>query len=242
MCRFFHLIVLAVGFLFFITSLTCLAEEEKPERVGYISDFLVINLRDNIKRPFSVTGVVRSEEEVKITEEKEGYFRITTENGKTGWISKQYVKSQLPKSRIIKQLEEKIMMLEEQLQQGEASLPENDVIAELKKDIEQLQGRLAEKENEIARLSSGTFNGKKFESVSKENQFFLKQLNQLKNTYNSLLTEYNNDKSSLSECYSINSRLQDKRNFYWFGCGALVFLLGLLAGKIGTKKRNKFSF
>ena len=241
MYRSLQVIFLILSFFVIFDTYNCLGEEEQQEATGYISDFLVINLRDNIQRPFTVTGVVKSEEEVKIIEENNEYFKVRTQAGKTGWIAKQYVKSALPKSVIIQQLQEKITQLEKKLQ-GEKDFSSQDDVAVLRDTLKTMKKELDDKNDQIARLSHVSSEGKKIETVVKEKEFILVQLKKLKDTYNNLLEEYTKEKSSLNECHSINSRLKDLQNYYWFGCGALVFFFGILVGKIGGRKKSKFSY
>ena len=241
MYRSFQIIFLIICFFVIFDTCNCLGEERQREATGYISDFLVINLRNNIQRPFTVTGVVKSEEEVKIIEEKNEYFKVRTQTGKIGWIARQYVKPALPKSMVINQLQKKIILLEKRLQEKQSFSQQNDVTA-LQIQLNTMQKELEDKKNQIARLSHVSSGGGKTETVLKEKEFILKQLKKLKATYNNLLEEYTKEKSSLKECHSINSRLRDLQNYYWFGCGALVFFFGIVVGKIGGRKKSKFSY
>lgn len=240
MHRSFQIIFLMISFFVIFDAGNCVGEELQ-EPTGYISDFLVINLRDNIERPFTVTGVVKSEEEVKIIEENKEYFKVRTQNGKTGWIAKQYVKSSLPKSMIIKQLQEKISLLEKRLNEKQVFSNQDDVSV-LQNQLNTMQKELEDKKNQIVRLSRVSSEGKKIETVLKEKEFIFLQLKKLKDTYNNLLEEYTKEKSSLNECLSKNSKLKNLQNYYWFGSGALVFFFGILVGKIGGRKKSKFSY
>ncbi|WP_457575566.1 hypothetical protein [Desulfomarina sp.] len=142
---------------------------------------------------------------------------------------------------VIKQLQEKIILLEQRLQEKESFSNQDDVTA-LHNQLNVMRRKLEDKKNQIARLTLVSSEGKKMETVLKEKEFILIQLKKLKDTYNNLLEEYTKEKSSLDECQSTNSRLKDLQKYYWFGCGALVFFFGILVGKIGSRRKSKFSY
>ncbi len=57
--------------------------------VRYVSDYLVVNIRDNVEKPFNTVGAVQSDEQVEVLERNGKYLKIRTLDGKEGWIKEQ---------------------------------------------------------------------------------------------------------------------------------------------------------
>jgi SH3 domain protein len=74
----------------------------------YVTDRLYLSLRKGPGLGEPSLGLLESDTKVDVLETKGNWARITTENGRTGWVMKRYLVNDLPKSLVIKQLEEQI--------------------------------------------------------------------------------------------------------------------------------------
>ncbi len=77
----------------------------------YVSDYLTINIKDNIEKPYKVVAKVKSNDPLIIIEENETYAKVETPDKQVGWIAKQYLTANLPKNLVIEQLKQEIKEL-----------------------------------------------------------------------------------------------------------------------------------
>lgn len=263
--------------------------------IKYVSDFLIVNIKDSIEAPFTVVTTVKSDQKLEVLETKGKYLKIRTEDNKEGWISNRYLKSSVPKNVTIakqkieiEQLSEKITQYENQgtalpdastknkdeikllkfklaelskvhqsLQKDYQSIldnpPKDDEL--LAKTVKELRAKLVflEDENKKLQLNSQQ------QPVEPSSNLADKELQELKLQYTNLLqssenigliTEerdallLNTEKSEqiIQTLQVENKDLLNKQRIYWFLAGAVVFTFGVLFGKIGSKKKNRFSY
>lgn len=208
-------------------------------KTRYVSDYLKINLKDRLDKPYEVIATVQSDDPVQLLEESDNYWKVSTPDGKEGWIAKHYLKSELPKSTVIKQLRQEITDLKSQLSAlstvpgagaGSSSPSCKDLEEKIKNSetvIHNLQQRLAEAQTaQPASTLSG--NGNSAETTP-ENHVWL-------------VEEYEKRGEQIEELQKNLAKKEDRTRFFWFIAGALVFLVGLLAGKTGNRKKNKFTY
>jgi hypothetical protein len=67
-------------------------------------------------------------------------------------------------------------------------------------------------------------------------------LEQTPENYALLVSEYEKRGKKIDELQQIVGKKEDQTRFLWFGAGAIVFLIGLLAGKTGNRKKNKLMY
>lgn len=230
-------------------------DSQTTEDIRYISDFLVINIKDRLERPFTVVGIVKSGDPVKILEENETYFKVETAAGKTGWISKQYVKSETPKPIIIKQLEREIDGLKSQLLtvQSEAGhVPAdnqeecNAALNDLEQKLRDAEATIAQLEQERERLAQESTpvdqQSEEWIKLHNDNNALNKDLAKTREEYGQLVAEFDKRGKTIAELQNTLAKQENKTKFLWFGAGALVFLVGMFAGKAGSKKKSKFTY
>jgi SH3 domain protein len=149
-------------FILFCIAFTpfCLISQAEAE-TRYVSDYLTINLRDNIEKPYQVVAKVKSNDPLTVLEENENYAKVETEEKKVGWIAKQYLTTSLPKHLVIEQLKKEIESLKLQ-SSATPSSPSADpadstgvesIVAErdrLQAELKAAMTRLTELQNSIA--------------------------------------------------------------------------------------------
>ena len=72
---------------------------------GYISDRLIIYLKDRTEEPNKNVARVQTGDKIEIIGTKEDYHLVKTEEGQEGWILKQYILFSKPKEILIKTLQ-----------------------------------------------------------------------------------------------------------------------------------------
>lgn len=189
----------------------------------YVSDYLIVNVRDNIEKPYSVVATVQSDEALEVIEESGRYAKVRTSDGSVGWIAKQYLKPELPKNIIIEQLETEISSLKKQLaslKQYEALSLNPDQIQQTVLDLQAQNNNLnnelnvllqtnQEQEQELAKL-------RKLAVVSKENIDLLAQYEAAKTTIESLQNsieeqrqQLQKDEETANELASLKSKYEE---------------------------------
>lgn len=222
------------------------AQSESEDSLHYISDVLVINIRDKVEKPNNVVGIVRTGDSVRVLEEMDNSVKIETADSKQGWIAKQFIKKEPPDALLVKRLQEELSELKNQLKaRGEAA-------AEKDKDTGEsegiLQQKLSEAEKQILQLQEqikkAAATGASFnvgESPEQDEELSAR-LEETSQRYNQLIVEFEKRGQEIAELHNSIAKHDDTTRFLWFGAGAVVFFLGILAGKSATRKKNKFLY
>ncbi len=242
-------------FLFFSNpaTLTAASPPENTE-TRYVSDFLVINIKDQLEKPYSVVKIARSGDPLEILGEQDNYYKVKTIDGKTGWIAKQYAKKEIPKILIIKKLKEELEDLKNrQIDNVFGGVyPETDVenqcktrCIQIKEELEaskiEIHTLIKEKQELLTNLSSES----SLTTVNqlKDSKLLLDtQLKQTANKYSILVDEFEKRGKEIAELQTVIAKQDNKTRFYWFVAGSIVFFAGLLAGKSGRRKKNKLIY
>ena len=238
----------------------------------YVSDQLVINIKDRLESPFTVVAKVRSNEALNVLEENDTYARVETEDKQVGWIAKQYLTTTVPKTLIIEQLQAELESLRGKTPQsdgGVAASPDDAAVLKerdrLQLELQAAQGRIAELQAAMARPENPPSPADSA-VLSTEIQGLLEKRSQLESEITGLRSQIeslndgridvdglvqeneklHNDNLAKDERIAIltaeNAKLVKKATIYWFCAGALVFLAGMLSGKISGRKKAKYSY
>jgi len=230
----FKLIFLFVLFILLSVSVRVTHADRR-----YVSDMLIITLRTGQGQEYKVIKTLKTDTPVEVLEESESYLRVRTDEGEEGWVAKQYISSEVPKSVIIGGLKKETSKLNariEELEKDQASLSEQFAVA--------TQSHAAKVE-ELERNASG----------SKEEASRLKiKLAQITEKHNTLIDQSKNVVDLISEQKRLkaknvnlntrvehlqkeNNNLRNTRRLQWFLAGGGVFLIGWIAGKVTRKKK-----
>ncbi len=221
----------------------------EADNLRYISDILVINIRDQLEKPFTVVGAVRSGDPVRVIEEEDTFAKIETADKKRGWISKQYLKSEIPDTAVVQQLRQELADLKKQLE----GRPAEDAAIATDKDREAaeactaLEQKLSEAEKQVQQLqlqqrNSATLGAPSDPARQVLDPEFATQLEQTSQRYNQLVIEFEKRGQEIAELQNSMAKQNDTTRFLWFGAGAAVFFLGILAGRSANRKKNKFLY
>jgi len=205
----------------------------------YVSDMIIITLRTGQGQEYKVIKSLKTDTPVEVLEESESYLRVRTEEGEEGWVAKQYITSEVPKSIIIEGLKEETNKLNarvEELEKDQASLLDQFEVAKQSHvaKVKELERNVSNSREEASRLTM------ELAQITKKHKTLL---DQSKNVVD-LISEQKKLKSnkvSLSTKVEYfqqeNADLRSTRRLQWFLAGGGVFFIGWIAGKISRKKK-----
>lgn len=264
-------------FLFFALIFSPLLLVSRAEaEIRYVSDYLTINLKDNLEKPYRVVAKVKSNDPLTILEENETYAKVETEDKQVGWIAKQYLTTSLPKNLVIEQLRKEITDLK--LQGVSAAMPhsaemtnspiDKNLLSErdrLQTELKAAITRITELQNLLAK-AEGQSTPEKITATDTDINQLVEKKQQLESEIQSLQVQFESLSDGSIDVQSIikekeellvqleekdktiatltaqNHELAGKAMIYWFCAGALVFIVGMLSGKLFSRKKTKYSY
>ncbi len=209
----------------------------------YVSDRLIISVRDGQNQDAAVLGYIETAAPVEILKEKEDFLKIRTEDGIEGWVRAQYIVSEKPKALIIENLKNEIRALNkefENLKNGQDSA--SNTLSKTKKMYQEKIKALEEETNinqKFAAKAKSDFIqlNKKYTNLlkhSKNTEELISQVDKLKKLNAELNTEVKSLRKDRKNPLKSN-RIQS------FIAGAGVLLFGfILGGSAKKKKRSRF--
>ena len=214
---------------------------------GYVSDMLILTMREGPGSNFNVIRTLRSNASLEILEKGQTHFKVKTMEGDQGWVEKQYITMEMPKPMVIEELNGKIAALEKALQASEASgmasaAGVNKDVQTYKKQVETLGELLEKKQAENKVLQEAN------EALKSSVEQLKSSLEQLKSSVDSgeLVTENETLKKKVDtlteKIASLTSPGDDPLKtgmIKWFVSGAGVLLAGWLMGKSMSSSRKK---
>jgi SH3 domain protein len=230
--------------IFFIAVFTVSASVNSVlAETRYVSDRLIISVRDGQSQNAAVLGYIETGAPVDILEEKEDVLKIRTKDGIEGWVRAKYIVPEKPKAMIIEHLKNEIAAL-------------NKTIEALKNNQDSTSNRLSESKKTyqemIEELKEEVKTNQKFAANAKSDfiQMNKKYSTLLKNSKNSakLIEETERLKKLNSKLNTeVKSLRKDQKNplkskrIQSFIAGAAVLLFGFfLGGSVKKKKRTRF--
>ena len=208
----------------------------------YVGDQLIITLRQGKSTKHKILKTLETGTPLEVLEEDESYFKVRTTDGVEGYVLRQYVSSNPPKTQRIEELE----MLNSSLQKEIRSLEES------RKNLE-LQLKTVQ-ENYEQKYSSAT---SKYTDIEQNLEQALNNERMMAEKYDTLAAQAENvveiaaDRDQLrqkntqleTEVAALQQKIDkvdDSRMIKWFLAGGGVLLLGWIMGKISRKKRSRF--
>jgi SH3 domain protein len=116
------------------------------DKIRYVSDMLIINLKTSVEAPFKVVAKLYSNDKLEVLETDGRFSRVRTEDGKEGWIASQYLTSKTPKTVIIEELTSQLDTLRSD---GITSSASTDMIGEFE-NLKRLNSELQTSNNRLA--------------------------------------------------------------------------------------------
>ncbi len=222
--------------------LTCWAASAGAE-TRYISDQLVVALREQPQNNAEPITYLKTDMAVKILEEAGEFIKVQTEAGEIGYIKPNYLTATTPKTEIVKQLQRerdrlaaKAGELQEELttaaSQGSKSQQEIATqLTESQSQASELQRKLEESQAILTRTSQD------YQTLQKDSKAVVEitqERDQLRLTNQELTTAIVNLESEVKD-------LTMTGIIKWFLAGAGVLTLGWMIGKFsGNHRRSRF--
>lgn len=232
------------AFFTLILSLTILCAGQltfAEPRTGYVSDMLILTFRQGPGPSYQVLKTLESNTPLTILEEENGYFKVQLSSEETGWVDKQFVMFDTPKTQIIEQLEQENQTLKKQLE---------DLTAAHDTRINQLTSRTSSGQKDAAALKAAQ------EKAQEQVNALTRQLATSQERY-ATLAESSED---VLETMEKNKALEEQNNrlsrdlalleqqsgqvlkagmIKWFLAGFGVIFLGWILGQSVSSKRQK---
>lgn len=253
-------------FFVFLSLIPCTVHAETK----FISGLLVIGIRDSVEKPNKTIGTVKTGDQVEILEENNRFSRIRTKNNIEGWIPDQFLQTEAPTIDNILKLKEEIAVLKKNNEQLAGQMihpPEGGLSEDQKKTLTQTidslktdNKRLLEENHKLLALTQDHERSlqtlaseqgetgilkEKIASLQNKLDILTNNSKDIINTTkerDSLASEIETLRTELAKSKDVNQTREAENRLYWFFAGAAVFFIGLLSGKVFTRKKNKLSF
>lgn len=209
----------------------------------YVSDRLIISVRDGQNQNAAVLGYIETGEPVDVLEEKEDFLKIRTEDLIEGWVRIQYIVSEKPKVMIIENLKNEITALKKEIEtfnneQDSASNTLSKTKKMYQEDIEELKEEVNINQKFAAKAKSDFIQlNKKHTNLlrhSKNTEGLIGEVEKLKKLNAELNTEAKNLRKDRK-----NPLKSNKIQSFIAGAGVLLFGF-ILGGSARKKKRSRF--
>jgi SH3 domain protein len=208
----------------------------------YVGDQLIITLRQGTSTKHKILKTLETGTPVEVVGEDSSYYKVRTSDGTEGYVLRQYISSNPPKSLRIDELEI----------ENSALLKKNDALQKSKSALEmQLKEIEGKYDGEISSLTTKSTDIKQSLDQAVNNERIITE------KYNTLVAQSENvvkiakerDQllqknkklvASFKELQEKNEKFAFSRMIKWFLAGGGVFFFGWLIGKISRKKRSRF--
>jgi SH3 domain protein len=206
----------------------------------YVSDILVISIRDAQRPDAAVLGYIKTPTPVDILEEQGDYLKIKTKDGLEGWALAKYIVSEKPKALIIEDMQTQIAQLKKDIAANKIKQNSlSDVPAETSQKYEEKIRQLEQEINTNQKLTDKAKRDfialdKKYKDLlmhSGNADKLIQEMNRLK-TLNTQLTA---EITVLRK--NIGSPLKSRR-VQLFVAGAGVLIIGMMLGGSAQKKKR----
>ncbi len=189
----------------------------------YVSDMLVLTIRDNPDKDANILGSLRTADPVEVLETGVRFMRIRTQEGLEGWVQKNFISAGKPKAIIIKKMRNEINQLKAKIEEFEKNRDAylNEIRTGWQDDKLKIQ-QLTEKYDTLLKGSN-----KKIAALTGE-----------RDKLKAIKTELNIEVDNLKK--DLNSHPKTKK-LQFFLTGAGVLLLGFFLGSSSKRKKSYYS-
>jgi SH3 domain protein len=235
--------ILILGFLFSTAAWV----RPAGAQTQYVTDQLVLFLREAPGNDSKVIRSLRTGMAAEVLEEQEAYVKIRTREGEEGWVGKQYLTSETPKSVTIAQLNEQIENFKNKLAGLEKKKTSLEELLDKDADnhssqLKQIKEKATEFENQATRtaeqLKQMTDKYETLAAQSKDLVALVAERDKLIETNKALNNTQKDLKAELEQLHAENQKLAHNEILYWFLAGGGVFFIGLVIGKYSRRKKR----
>ncbi|OQY25440.1 MAG: hypothetical protein B6I37_00965 [Desulfobacteraceae bacterium 4572_35.2] len=195
----------------------------------YVSDQLVITLREGMGNQYKVIKTLPTDSRLEVLSEQGNYLYVQAEDGVEGYVLKQYISRKKPKTMTIAQLRAELATVNKKMTELQ------HVTGGSEKELQTVQTHSAEL-SEALKLSEELLETTKTElldlQVKSENVVLIDEERQrLKNDLSAVRNE-------LEHLRQENHSMLNEAMIKWFIAGGGVMFLGWIAGKFSRKKKR----
>ncbi|HKK02174.1 MAG TPA: TIGR04211 family SH3 domain-containing protein [Desulfuromonadales bacterium] len=224
--------------LLLVAAACLLAPAVQAADTRYVTDQLIITLRDAAAANAKVLTSLRTGSAVDVLQEQGRFLKVRIDDGREGYVLAQYITRDTPKTAIIARLEKTVgelkarqaALVKDKQALSSSQSSQGARMRELQQQHDQLAAELARSQ---AALKEQTARYQSLAASAKNVVQTVKERDELK-TVNARLT------AELGKLRGENTQMLRTGMIRWFLAGAGVFFFGWLAGKISRRKRRSF--
>ncbi|BCR05862.1 signal transduction protein [Desulfuromonas versatilis] len=206
----------------------------------YVSDQLIITLRAGKGSEYQIVKTLKTDTPVEVLEEDREYVRVRTQEGAEGYVLKQYLSRDIPKTQVIARLEAEIAGLRgkiDDIEQRRTELASQfkdnrqshaASESELQEQADALAQKLAQAETELQAVTG------RYDELRSKSENVL----QLAQEAERLEEENHRILAEVEQLRQENESLLRTGMLQWFLAGGGVFFVGWIAGKLSRKKKR----
>jgi len=210
-------------------------------QTGYVSDMLLLTFREGPGTNYTVLKTLKSNTPLTVLEEDQEYYKVELASGEQGWVDKQFVVFEPPKTIQMAQLEKENADLTQRLTQAQNTLDrlKSDLAAgksTADEKLARLENRVRETQKQNKHLTQQLTKGREaLRTIKAASADVMKTLEA-----NKALTAENERLSmALEKIEDKSNRLLRTGMIKWFLAGVGVLLLGWLIGLMLSGKRRR---
>lgn len=223
-------------FMFMIVLSVSLVTVSAVAETRYVSDLLIISIREGQTDDSPVIGYLRSDTPVDVIEENDAYVNIKTPENLVGWVKKKFLVSEKPKAMRIEELKRRINDLEDKiilLQQNPETGAQADITVELESKIDALQEDINNQKQTASKLEDELRQANRKYNALVERQ---KQSPDMSREFQALKEKNQKLVVALEQAKQKPQPSFFSGNIKWFLTGAGVLMLGLIIGRSLRRK------
>lgn len=195
----------------------------------YVSDRLVITLREGMGNQFRVIQTLKTDERMEVLSEQDNYLYVRLDDGIEGYVLKQYVSRNTPKTVTLAKVRHELETLKSTLKK------KTDVAVAAGKDVTAMQVQLTEATQSLALTEELLENSQKALTELQQKAENVVLIDQERQQLKKELAETRQELGSLQRD---NAAMLKTAMIKWFVAGGGVLFVGWVAGKFSRKKRR----
>ncbi|MCD6527370.1 MAG: TIGR04211 family SH3 domain-containing protein [Desulfuromonas sp.] len=195
----------------------------------YVSDRLVITLREGMGNQFKVSKTLKTDERMEVLSEQDNYLFVRMDDGTEGYVLKQYVSRNTPKTAVIAKVRQ-------ELEAFKAKLKKQTAVASVTgKEGAQMRLQLSETTQSLALTEELLENSQKALAELQQKAENVVLIDQERQRLKKELAVVNQE---LGQLQQDNAAMLKTAMIKWFLAGGGVLFIGWVAGKFSRKKRR----
>ncbi|MEZ4598218.1 MAG: TIGR04211 family SH3 domain-containing protein [Syntrophotaleaceae bacterium] len=215
----------------FLVSLLFLPISQSLAATQYVSDEITILLRRGPGTEYKILKTLQTGASVEVLEEGSQYFLVRSQDGTEGYVLRQYLTTELPKSMVIARLNEEKERLQstiDDIKRGAGTWV--DEKQELQRQLVELQQSFESEKNKRLEVT------RSYESL----QAGARNVTELVSERDRLQAETERQAEELKKLRQENESMLRRAMVNWFLAGAGVLFVGWFMGKRSRPKKRGF--